>query len=287
MQNGYLVTKTMINQRVLGTLAGVAIAHVLIQISGNGWVLLSFSLLVALFSFCMIFFHKTLAVLGMTALVVLCYQIAFGSGEEVVFVRLEDSLIGCGLAFAANIFLWPQWNGGGVKRLIKATLHAQEDFLVCFIRSLTDKKIRFEQLTDRRLCLYTAQNNLLASYQQMLREPLHTRKYAESLDRMLSHFMVAAAHMNTLIPMCRGINPMPSDLVDHMERVVVAMFHQCRETSEQNSDTLKKELKIVYTMIEERELDSQHLIIIHLLGLIHERLNDIFETLDFCVTSDE
>ena len=83
MQNGYLLTKTMISQRVTGTLAGVLLALLLIQVSANGWILVSLCLLLALFSFCMIFFHKTLAISGVTALVVLGYQLALGSGQDV------------------------------------------------------------------------------------------------------------------------------------------------------------------------------------------------------------
>lgn len=290
MQNGYLLTKTMINQRVIGTLAGVLLALLLIPVAANGWVLLNICLLLALFSFCMIFFHKTLTITGVTALVVLGYQLAFGSGQDVIFVRLVDSLIGCALAFTSNILLWPQWNGGGIKRLIKETLYAQEDTLVLCIRALADKDIRFEQLTRRRLRLYTAQNNLLASYQQMLREPQHTREHVESLDRVLSHFVATSAHINALLLMGRESTAMPADLVRHMELAVIVMFGRCDEDGEYCDETLKDELKVIYTELEELKKvshDPQHFAIVHLLELIYERLNAIFERLDFCSSSDE
>ncbi len=285
MQNGYLLTKTMISQRVTGTLAGVLIALLLIQVAANGWILISLCLLLALFSFCMIFFHKTLAISGVTALVILGYQLAFGSGQDVVFVRLVDSLIGCGLAFASNIFLWPQWSGGGIKRLIKETLYAQEDILVFCLRALSDPNVRFEQLTRRRLRLYTAQNNLLSSYQQMLREPQHTREYVDSLDRVLSHFVATSAHINALLLMGRESTPMPEDLARHMELAVIIMFGRCDEDDEDSNALLRDELKVIYTKLEELKKvdhDPQHFAIVHLLELIYERLNAIFDRLEFC-----
>ncbi len=285
MQSGYLLTKTLITQRVIGTLAGVLLAFFLIQIAVNGWVLLSLCLSLALFSFCMIFFHKTLAISGVTALVVLGYHVAFGSGQDVVFVRLVDSLIGCGLAFASNVLLWPQWSGGGIKRLIRETLYAQEDILVFCIRALSDPNVRFEQLTQRRLRLYTAQNNLLSSYQQMLREPQHTREYVDSLDRVLSHFVATAAHINALLLMGRESTPIPEDLAHHMELAVIIMFGRCDEDDEDSIEMLKEEMAIVYTKLEELKKfdhDPQHFAIVHLLELIYERLNAIFDRLEFC-----
>ena len=290
MQNGYLLTRTMISQRVIGTLAGVLLALFLIQVTCDGQLLLWLSLLVALFSFSMIFFHKTLAISGVTALVVLGYELAFGSGQDVVFVRLVDSLIGCGLAFASNILLWPQWNGGGIKRLVRETLYAQEDILVSCIRALADKSIPFEELTRRRLRLYTAQNNLLASYQQMLREPQHTREYVDSLDRVLSHFVSAAAHINALLLLCRESSPLPEELSRHMELTVIMMFGRCDEDDEIHDEMLKEELKTIYQEFEELKKidhDPQHFAIVHLLELIYERLNAIFERLEFCSSAQK
>jgi uncharacterized membrane protein YccC len=285
MQTGYLLTKTMISQRVVGTLVGVLLALLLIEIAANGWILLSLCLLLALFSFCMIFFHKTLAISGVTALVVLGYQVAFGSGQDVVFIRLVDSLIGCGLAFASNILLWPQWSGGGIKRLIRETLYAQEDILVFCIRALADKNMRFEELTRRRLRLYTAQNNLLSSYQQMLREPQHTREYVDSLDRVLSHFVATSAHINALLLLGRECTPMPVDLARHLELAAILMFGRCDEDDEDSNTLLRDELAIIYTKLEDlkkMDHDPQHFAIVHLLELIYERLNATFERLEFC-----
>ncbi len=289
MQNGYLLTKTMILQRVAGTLAGVLVAFLLIQLAVNGWILLWLCLLLVLFSFSMIFFHKILAISGVTALVVLGYQLAFGNGQDVVFVRLVDSLLGCALAFASNILLWPQWSGGGMKRLIKETLYAQEDILVLCIRALGDPHVRFEQLTRRRLRLYTAQNNLLSSYQQMLREPQHTREYVNSLDRVLSHFVAASAHINALLLLGRESPPIPEDLASHMEQAVIIMFGRCDEDGEDSGAMLKEEMAIIYTKLEElrkSDHDPQHFEIVHLLELIYERLNAIFERLEFCSSID-
>lgn len=285
MQSGYLLTKTLITQRVVGTLAGVLLGLGIIYLPLDEWQLAACLVALVLFTFSMVFIHKTWSIFGLTALVVVAYQVVFGLGEQVVFTRAADTFLGCGLAFASNILLWPQWNGGGIKRLLKETLDAQEDILTISVRALSDPSIRFEQLTRRRLKLYTAQNNLLASYQQMLREPHHTQQYVDSLESVLAHFVAASAHINGLLPMTRVNVPITSDLTKHLERLITAMFSRCDGDSRPGDIILEDELHCVYHAIEQMKEDdseSPHYAIVHLLELIFERLNSIFELLDFC-----
>ncbi|HID70226.1 MAG TPA: hypothetical protein EYP35_07170 [Desulfobacterales bacterium] len=289
MQSGYLLTKTLITQRVVGTFAGVLLGLGIIYLPMGKVQLAVTVVALALFSFSMLFYHKTWSIFGVTALVVVAYQFVFGMGEYVVFTRAEDTFLGCSLAFASNIFLWPQWNGGGIKRLLRETLEAQEDILSICVRALSDKSIRFEQLTRRRLKLYTAQNNLLASYQQMLREPHHTQQYVDSLESVISHFVAASAHINALLPMSREMKPMPEDLTRHMQLLITAMFSRCDEEEEQKvvDINLRHEMRSVYVRVErmkKENTDPQHYAVIHLLELIYERLNAIFDILDFCKT---
>ncbi len=285
MQSGYLLTKTLITQRVFGTLAGVVLGLVLIEFHFSVAVLVILIAGLALFSFSMIIHHKTLAIFGMTALLVLAYQLVFGKGEEIVYTRLVDTMLGCGLAFGSNILLWPQWSSGGIQRLLRAMLEAQEDLLTCCVRSLSDPYIRYEQLSRRRFKLYTAQNNLLASYQQMLREPQNTRQYVDSLDKVLKSFMAASSHINALLPLSRGMEPLPRELTEHIVRLFTAMFSRCDDENHMDDIDMRHELQTVYTKIEElkqEDQDPRHYAAIHLLILIYERINAVFDMQDFC-----
>ncbi len=285
MQSGYLLTKTLIVQRVFGTLGGVLLGFVIIYLSPGTPQLVVAMIALGLFSLSMVSIHKKWTVFGVTALVVVSYQAVFGQGTTAVYYRLLDTTLGCGLAFISNIFLWPQWQGGVIKRLLKETLAAQEDILIICVRALSDPSIRFEQLSRRRLKLYTAQNNLLASYQQMLREPYHTQQYVDTLEGVLKHFMATSAHINGLLSMCRDNVPITSDLSKHLERLITAMFSYCDEGNRIGNIILDDELTCVYQEIErikKEEGDSTHYAILHLLELIFERLNANFDLLDFC-----
>jgi len=285
MQSGYLLTKTLITQRVLGTLAGVLLGLGIISLPLSDLQLVVFMLVLALFTFSMVLIHKTFTIIGLTALLVVAYQVVFDSGKTVVYARAVDTILGCGLAFASNIFLWPQWSGGGIKRLLMETLAAQEDILTICVRALADPSIQFEQLSRRRLKLYTAQNNLLSSYQQMLREPHHTRQYVDSLESILNHFVATSAHINGLLPLCRVNVPITSDFTKHLERLITAMFSRCDEGDRLGNIVLDDELTCVYNEIEtmkNEDGESAHYAIVHLLELIFERLNAAFAILEFC-----
>jgi uncharacterized membrane protein YccC len=237
----------------------------------------------------MIFHHKLWSILGVTALVVMGFQVVFGQGQEIVFTRIIDTLLGCGLAFISNLLLWPQWHGGGMRRLLKETLQAQEDILILCVRALSDSNIRSEQLTRRRLKLFTAQNNLLASYQQMLREPQHTHQYVDSLDQVLGHFVAASSHINALLSLGRDAPPVSRDFSTHLERVIVALFNRCDEEQRIEAIDMQKELEVVYRVFEQMKEDggqSPHHALMHVSKCIYERLNTIFDILDFC-KSDE
>ena len=289
MQSGYLLTKTLITQRVLGTLVGVLLGLGIISLPLGDSQLIALMLALALFTFSMVLIHKTSTIIGITALLVVAYQVVFDSGETVVITRALDTILGCGLAFASNIYLWPQWSSGGIKRLLKETLSAQEDILSICVRALADPSIRLEQLSRRRLKLYTAQNNLLASYQQMLREPHHTRQYVDSLESVLNHFVATSAHINGLLPLCRANEPISSDLAKHLERLIVAMFSRCDEGDRPGHIVLDDELTYVYNEIQtiKKEAgESVQYAIVHLLELIFERLDAAFDILDFCKGKD-
>ena len=70
-----------------------------------------------------------------------------------------------------------------------------------------------------------------------------------------------------------------------MELAVIIMFGRCDKDDEDSIEMLKEEMAIVYTKLEELKKfdhDPQHFAIVHLLELIYERLNAIFERLEFC-----
>ncbi|MEN8199295.1 MAG: FUSC family membrane protein [Thermodesulfobacteriota bacterium] len=287
MQSGYLMTKTLITQRVLGTIGGVLFGLMLISLPLSDWSLLTLAVLLGVFSFSMVFIHKVWSIFGVTALVVVAFQLVFAEGQDIVFVRLIDTLLGCGLAFVSNLLLWPQWHGGGVKRLLRETLETQEDILTMCVRSLSDRTIGYEQLTRRRLKLFTAQNNLLASYQQMLREPQHTRQYVESLDRVLIHFVAASSHINSLLSLSRNVPPMKRELTDQLERMITALFDRCDKESGGEADGVEVEegMEVVhesFARMREEDNRSVQYGVAHLLDLIFERLSAIFDILDFC-----
>jgi uncharacterized membrane protein YccC len=285
MQSGYLLTRTLITQRVIGTLGGVLLGLAFIQLPVAGWLHVCTMILLALFSLSMIFHHKLWSILGVTALVVMGFQIVSGQGQEIVFTRIIDTLLGCGLAFISNLLLWPQWHGGGIKRLLKETLEAQEDILILCVRSLSDSSIKSEHLTRRRLKLFTAQNNLLASYQQMLREPQHTHQYVDSLDQVLGHFVAASSHINALLSLSREAPQVSRELTTRLERMIIALFDRCAEEQKIEDIDLQKELEVVYRVFEQMKEgggQSPHHALMHVSKCIYERLNTIFDILDFC-----
>ncbi len=284
MQSGYLATRTLIGQRIVGTIGGVGAGLLFISYCPSQWVLIVLVIFTGLFAFSMIFHNRTLAILGVTTLLVIGYQAVIGNGEEIILPRLIDTLLGCSLAFISNILLWPQFHGSGIRRDLLATLTAYKNIMLTWTHSLSDPTIPSEHLTRKRRQLFTAQNNLLASYQQMLREPYHTQSHIDSLDQLIFHFNVLSSHINALLAFSRNNEPLPADLGPHLEKVISGMF-SCWYSDQLYHETLSHELTTAARQLIRlrHHDDSRHQApVLRLLDLIYRQLDTILSLVHYC-----
>ena len=63
-----------------------------------------------------------------TLLVLLCFNL-LGEGFEVAIPRVIDTLIGCGIAWAAVTFIWPDWKFRQLDKVVRKTFDANCRYL--------------------------------------------------------------------------------------------------------------------------------------------------------------
>ncbi|WP_241645586.1 YccS family putative transporter [Rosenbergiella metrosideri] len=108
-QPNYSATKRRLALRVIGTLAGILIGLPLL------WLIPSLpGQLVAIVLFGVLFFlfrqvQYAQATLFITLMVLFCFNL-LGEGFNVALPRIIDTLIGCGLAWLAVTFIFPDWH---------------------------------------------------------------------------------------------------------------------------------------------------------------------------------
>jgi len=142
-QPNYNATRHRLALRIIGTLLGVAIGlPVLFFVpSLEGQLILIVITGVLFFSFRNVqYAHATMFI---TLLVLLCFNL-LGEGFEVALPRVFDTILGCGIAWAAVSFIWPDWRFRRLPLVIKRTLDANCRYLDAILE-------QYHQGRDNRL----------------------------------------------------------------------------------------------------------------------------------------
>ncbi len=142
-QPNYNATRRRLALRIGGTLAGIAIGLPVLWLvpSIEGQLILIVLSGVLFFAFRQIQYAQ--ATLFITLLVLLCFNL-LGEGFEVALPRIVDTLLGCGLAWLAVAFVWPDWQFRKISAVADRTLNANCRYLDAILE-------QYHQGKDNRL----------------------------------------------------------------------------------------------------------------------------------------
>lgn len=199
IQNGYNATRVRIQHRAVGTFAGLIIAAGLLQLTLSEYVMLLVMLLVTLGAYLVLRKHYGLAVIGFTVSAVFTLQLLALNGAHFLVSRLVDTLLGCILAFASTIWLWPQWQSGLLRKNAHQALEAYQDEL----RLLLSTDPGVSELAYARMRSNQAQNTLYSSLSQAMQEPGFDSRYLADMRLWISHSQFIVEHLNAMTILAR------------------------------------------------------------------------------------
>ncbi|WP_097094328.1 YccS family putative transporter [Candidatus Pantoea floridensis] len=150
-QPNYHATRRRLALRIGGTLAGIAIGLPVLWLvpSIEGQLVLIVLSGVLFFAFRQIQYAQ--ATLFITLLVLLCFNL-LGEGFEVALPRVVDTLLGCGLAWLAVAFVWPDWRFRKITAVADRTLDANCRYLDAIME-------QYHQGKDNRLAYRVARRD--------------------------------------------------------------------------------------------------------------------------------
>ncbi|MVN89626.1 FUSC family membrane protein [Mucilaginibacter aquatilis] len=170
MKPAFSITTQRNRQRLIGTLAGVAAGFLIITLIKNGTALLVLSLVFLLGFFTYARSRYLVGVLFITPMVIICLHIYSGGKFIFIIERIYDTLIGCGIAFAAS-YLFPVWERYNVTNYVYNVLEANYAYLEAYYKKISGEQISFNHYKLLRKNVYMRLADFSAAFKRLLSEP--------------------------------------------------------------------------------------------------------------------
>ncbi|MGF1696502.1 YccS family putative transporter [Vibrio lamellibrachiae] len=278
-QPNYAATKQKLTARVIGTIAGLLIGAPLLMLFPSQESQLALIIVTGVMFFAFRMNNYSFATGFITLLVLFCFN-QLGEGYAVLLPRLTDTLVGCTLAVAAVMFIFPDWQS---KRLHKVIAHAVESNNLYLGQIIAQYRVGKKDTLNYRVARRNAHNNdadLTHAISAMLAEP---GKYQTAVDEsfrfltlnhaLLSYISALGAHRTRIedTTIHQLILDTHNVVHKHLNMIQQQMLNQCdscdtalideldltrrlnewREDDEKSARMVLQQLYLIYRMLPE------------------------------------
>ncbi|RZJ65821.1 MAG: FUSC family protein [Flavobacterium sp.] len=269
MRPGYGLTKERSFQRIFGTVLGGVIAFGILYFVQNSVAISVLAIISMLLGFTFTSVNYKVGVTFVTMYVVFIYGMISPNVNQVIELRVLDTVIGAALAFIANYFLWPSWEFLNVPSHLKKSIEANRNYLNEISAFYNNKG---EVTTSYRLARKNAfieTGNLMASFQRMSQEPKSKQKQLPQIYKLavLNHTLLSAsASLGTYIQSHRttkasnAFNIVVETVIKNLESSITLLNLQ--DIGDAENSVSKDELALRFTELKNirtRELQEGHL----------------------------
>jgi YccS/YhfK family integral membrane protein len=224
-QNGYSATRVRIQHRALGTFAGLLIAATSLQLAVPESITLLFMLAITLGSYLITRKYYGWSMIGFTVTAVYSLQLLSLNGAQFLLPRMMDTLMGCLIAFAGMIWLWPQWQSGLLRNNAHDALEAYQEAL----RLLLGPEQSPEKLAYQRMKVNQAHNALFNSLNQASSEPGFDLQYLKDMRMWVTHSQFIVEHINAMTILAREHTMLTSKLAERYLQSCEIALQRCQQ----------------------------------------------------------
>lgn len=184
-QPSYGATRLRLLQRVGGTVLGLVLGWATLRLLPFGPWQMPLVVLSGVVFFAARLRRYTLATTAITLFVVLCFN-QVGSGYDVMWPRLLDTLIGTAIAALAMRWVLPDWQGRRFDDVLADTMRTDARYLAQILAQYAHGRRDDLDYRIARRDAHNADATLSAVLANMLREPGRHQRGTETLLRFLS-----------------------------------------------------------------------------------------------------
>ncbi len=193
----YDATRLRLIQNILGTLLGLLVAWVLMQLFSS----ITLHLLFALLSTLVFILTRTerymVGTTAVTAMALFCFSL-IGDGFVMIWPRLLDTLIGCAIAAAAAFLILPDWQGRRLHKICAHVINTCKNYLEKVLEYYRDQPVDDLEYRIARRDMNNADAALSAALAHMLREPGRYRRNLDTGFRFLALTNTLLGHLSAL-----------------------------------------------------------------------------------------
>lgn len=191
LKPAYSISRTRNKQRLLGTITGVIAGFLFLYFVKNATLTFLLMLIAMIIAYSLLKLNYYISCVCITMYVLLSFHFLNNSNFTVVVIdRLIDTAIGCVIAFAASLIVFPVWEHEQMKELISKLIETNKKYFnaVAALLKVPDENDFYK--TARREA-FVALANLNDSFQRILSEK------RKSNDTAFYHQMVSSSYMMT------------------------------------------------------------------------------------------
>lgn len=224
-QNSYSATRVRIQHRALGTFAGLLIAALTLNYDVSESLVLLIMLVITFFSNLFSRKYYGWATIGFTVTAVYSLQLLSLNGHQFLVPRLTDTLLGCLIAFAGMLWLWPQWQSALLRENSLSTLNAYQEALQLLL-SLTPSD---EALESERVNVNQKHNTLFNTLTQAAQEPGFKSDYLQDMHLWVNHSQYIVEHINEITALAREHTMLTPRLAESYLQSIEIAIQQCQQ----------------------------------------------------------
>ncbi|MGL4544386.1 MAG: FUSC family membrane protein [Plesiomonas sp.] len=229
MQSGYNATKVRIQHRAYGTLLGLVIGTGVLMLNLPVAWLLAFMFFGTLIGFSLVHNHYGWAVVLLTVMVVCLLQLLTHDSAAFLVARLEDTLLGCVLAFLSTMLLWPQWQSTRLLNYADTLLGTVWLHVNRLIHMLERQAVNSGELSLSRIAMNQAQMDMNNSYTQALQEPGYNSLYLKEILLWQSHSQQVVEHINSMTVEIREGASLPEEALQQYRAAIEFAIQACQQ----------------------------------------------------------
>ena len=220
----YNVTRRRNFQRVLGTLAGVVAASIILFFVSNATILLVLLIGSMLMAYSLLRINYLGFVIFLTTYIIITFHflnpVEFTS---LIGERLIDTFIGSVIAALAARFILPVWEHENIKGAMQEMLEANRDYFVVAWQQVASPSPDEKEYNKARANAIVALTNLSDNFQQMLSEPGQSK-----VSSHIHQFVIASHALTSRIAALspKDLKSVPPDVQVNAKGFVVDVLNE-------------------------------------------------------------